>query len=49
MGKAIRLDEQTAFNLMQSFVQAYQARRSISDEIGQFEFPGVEKQLNFLP
>lgn len=48
LGEAIRLHDQTAFNLMQSFVEAYHAWWSKSNEIVQLESPGVDQSTELL-
>ena len=48
LGEAIRLHDQTAFHLMHSFVEAYQAWWTKSNEIGQLESPGVDQTAELL-
>ena len=48
LGEAIRLNDQTAFNLMHSFVEAYHAWWTKSNELGQLDSPGVDKTAELL-
>ena len=48
LGEAIRLNDQTAFNLMQSFVKAYHEWWTKSNECGQLDSPSVDKTAELL-
>ena len=48
LGEKIRLRDQTAFTLMQSFVEAYQAWWLKSNEIGELESPGTDKTAELI-
>jgi plasmid maintenance system antidote protein VapI len=48
LGEKIRLHDQTAFTLMQSFVEAYQAWWIKSNEVGQLESPGTDKTAELV-
>ncbi len=48
LGEAIRLNDQTAFVLMDSFVRAYRAWWTKSNEFGQLDSPGVDKTTELL-
>ena len=48
LGEAIRLNDQTAFNLMHSFVMAYRAWWTKSNEFGQLDSPGVDETTELL-
>lgn len=48
LDEKIRLHDQTAFTLMQSFVEAYQAWWVKSNEIGQLESPGTDKTAELV-
>ena len=48
LGEKIRLRDQTAFTLMQSFVEAYQAWWLKSNEVGQLESPGTDKTAELI-
>ena len=48
LDEAIRLRDQTAFHLMHSFVAAYHAWWSKSNEVGQLESPRVDQTAELL-
>jgi hypothetical protein len=48
LAEAISLNDQTAFNLMQSFLEVYREWWTRSNELGKLDSPGADKTAELL-